>query len=325
MRGGSAVSRPFALCPRWRSSRVEWTADAAASLGRVPFFVRRLARRRIEEAVAAAGRELVTITDVLQARNDQLSRVNPLGTQPDLPDPAPVALGASEPAVGPTGLTEAQIRRIETLAENSSYESRFASVKGCGGAVGCPLAIQDVEEVSRRAIAAIASPGLAEALAARIRGPVLSHHKLKLAVAGCPNCCSEPQIKDFALVARAWPARGGGACGDCGQCVATCRESAVLVTPDGPVFDLTRCVGCGACAEVCPSEAVVIDRRGWDVLVGGQLGRHPRFARPLATCVSTDEALRLLDVCLDRFVRDGRTGEKLGQVIERVGLEPTGE
>ena len=301
---------------------MEWEPDAVKAMERVPFFVRRMARRKVEEMVAAGGRQVVTLADVRRARDAQM------GVASRSSGPAPVAEPALSPpadGAGPveetSGLSETQIRHVERLADSlAAHETRFYSIKGCGGAVGCPLAMVDVRSATEAIVAAVEASGLPEAQAARIKGPVLSHHKLKAAVAGCPNCCSEPQIKDFALVARARPGRGAGDCVECGACEAACKEGAVRVLDSGPTFDLGHCVGCGSCAEACPTGAIVVERRGYDVLVGGRLGRHPRLAETVAEGVSEADALRMLSACLALLVAEGQPNERLGQVLDRVGL-----
>jgi dissimilatory sulfite reductase (desulfoviridin) alpha/beta subunit len=307
---------------------LEWEPDAAKAIERAPFFVRGLARRRVEALVAGEGRRTVTLADVRRAKDAQLAALpstpaapTPSAASPTLA-PARPPLDGAAPVEEESGFTEAQIREVERLAESlAGHEARSHSVKGCGGTVGCPLALADVRSATDAIVAAIEASGLTEAQAARHKGPVLSHHKLKAAVAGCPNCCSEPQIRDFAVVARSRPGRGNGECAQCGACEAACREEAVQVLGDGPAFDAERCVGCGSCIGACPSGAIVAQRCGWDVLVGGRLGRHPRLALTVAEGVSEVEALKIVRAWLALLVDEGRPGERLGQLLDRVGLE----
>jgi dissimilatory sulfite reductase (desulfoviridin) alpha/beta subunit len=185
--------------------------------------------------------------------------------------------------------------------------------------VGCPLTLVDVRQATEGIVAEIEASGLSEVQAARLTGPVLSHHKLKAAVAGCPNCCPEPQIKDFALVARSRPALGRGDCVSCGACETACKEAAVVLSDTGPTLDPERCVGCGGCAAECPTGAIVVGRRGYDVLVGGRLGRHPRLAVTVAEGVTEAEALELLLGYLELLKAEGQPGERLGALLERTG------
>ena len=220
-----------------------------------------------------------------------------------------------------SGLTEAQIRLIERLVDQiPGQETRYWSAKGCGGAVGCPLTVVDVGLAWQAVAAAIERSGLVEAQGSRLRGPVLSHHRFKAAVAGCPNSCSEPQIKDFALVARARPVLGPGKCVECGACEAACREDAVRIVDGIPTLDHSRCVGCGGCADACESEAIA-KRVGYDVLVGGRLGRHAALAATVAEGVALEDGIALLEACLRLLVDEGRPGERLWAVVERVGWD----
>ena len=43
--------------------KMQWENDALAALGKVPFFFRPLARRKIEEGIRKSGREKVTIAE----------------------------------------------------------------------------------------------------------------------------------------------------------------------------------------------------------------------------------------------------------------------
>ena len=370
---------------------MEWDPEARAAIDRAPFFVRRFARRRVEELVQAEGRDRVTLADVRRAKEalgpSPLDGPNPLAPSPareggttvghpagprrplaeggaagglplplgegrgegsrqsvesvpesvdsSSPHPNPLPEGEGIPpspagavprtgekgdgGLGLSSLTEEQIRLIERLVDEiPGQEARYWSAKSCGGAVGCPLTLVDVRAAWQAVVAGIEASGLSEAQAARLKGPVLSHHRFKAAVAGCPNCCSEPQIKDFALVARALPTLGPGDCIQCGSCEAECEEGAVSIASGTPAFDPSRCVGCGACADVCESEAIV-KVVGYDVLVGGRLGRRPRLAETIAEGVTLEEAIGILARCLSLLTSEGLPGERLGALLDRVG------
>ncbi|MDA8219227.1 MAG: 4Fe-4S binding protein [Dehalococcoidales bacterium] len=299
---------------------MEWDKEATAAVERAPFFVRRLVRKKVEEHVTSAGGKRVTLADVEAARRNFLGG----GTAPTVrPAPRPVEPVAPRPASKGDGdfpLSEEELRTIERLTdEQAGVETRFYSVRSCGGAVGCPLALTDVSTLAEDLARQLADSGLADYLQSVIRGPVLTHHKFRVAVAGCPNNCCEPQIKDFAAVAHARPGIGKEVCSECGRCVDTCREDAI--TLDGePVFDRERCLDCGRCANACPTECIVSGQQGYEIMVGGKLGRRAQLATRLVEMVDEDYVRRALAASLDLYLAEARGPERFGTILNRTGL-----
>jgi dissimilatory sulfite reductase (desulfoviridin) alpha/beta subunit len=52
---------------------MEWTSEADAMVGKIPFFVRKKVRRRVEEEAGAAGRQVVTAADVVATQRRYLA------------------------------------------------------------------------------------------------------------------------------------------------------------------------------------------------------------------------------------------------------------
>ncbi|MBS4021346.1 MAG: 4Fe-4S binding protein [Dethiobacter sp.] len=151
-------------------------------------------------------------------------------------------------------------------------------------------------------------------------GPVLIHHKFRAAAAGCPNCCSEPQIRDFAIVAGTRPRVSDEACSDCGACVKVCPDRAITLE-QGPVIDREQCLECGLCIRACPTGTLVPALQGVKVLVGGRLGRRPTLARPLTDLVPLAEGLRILDACIAYYLSERNPNERFSSLILRLGLD----
>lgn len=163
--------------------------------------------------------------------------------------------------------------------------------------------------------------------------PLLTHERFRIAISGCPNCCAQPQIRDFGLFARQEPALDTSLCIGCGACEAACEEDAITVgTGDTgetsgrdefalgrAIISMERCVGCGACIRVCPTDALSPARSGWTVLVGGKLGRHPRLAETVAEWTTDEEAAQLLAAAAEFFLREARPRERFGSLLERTG------
>ncbi len=145
----------------------------------------------------------------------------------------------------------------------------------------------------------------------------LSHNRFKVSFSFCPNACTEPQIKDFGVIARALPYYSEG-CTSCMMCENVCAENAVYVD-DFPVFDMERCVGCGDCWKNCPTGAISVDP-AYDVLIGGKLGRRPRFARQVARKESLDEVIDILKLVLEFLVKRNRARipENMDELMDEI-------
>jgi len=61
--------------------------------------------------------------------------------------------------------------------------------------------------------------------------------------------------------------------------------------------------------------------KGWRVLVGGNGGPKPRIADLVATDVSTEEALDLVDRIVAYYRANAKPRERMGRMIDRLGLE----
>lgn len=82
--------------------------------------------------------------------------------------------------------------------------------------------------------------------------------------------------------------------------------------------------GCGnQCAETGVKDiGLVGGARGWTVMVGGMGGMTPRLGEPLSLDeVSNDRAIELVDKILAFYEAHARQGERLGTMIERLGLK----
>ncbi|MFZ5633772.1 MAG: 4Fe-4S binding protein [Bacillota bacterium] len=216
------------------------------------------------------------------------------------------------------------IRKNEKLVEKGvdleGLKTPYRQVKVCGGAAGCPLSLIEDRDIAGALAKVLDDAGLDGHIAGRIDGPVLFHHKFKVAVAGCPNACSQPQIVDFGVIGQSRPGRGENPCTGCGLCIETCQENAVSLTDEGPAFDYTRCLNCGQCIQACPCEVIREVEAGYRVLVGGKLGRHPRLAGAVLELAGKDRLLAALEGTVRVFMDYGRDGERLAGLIERRGF-----
>ena len=81
--------------------------------------------------------------------------------------------------------------------------------------------------------------------------------------------------------------------------------------------------GCpNQCAETCIKDVGLVGRRsGWTVLVGGNGGGKPRLAQNLAEELATDDALALVDRVIGFFRENAKPHERIGRMIERIGID----
>jgi len=81
--------------------------------------------------------------------------------------------------------------------------------------------------------------------------------------------------------------------------------------------------GCGnQCSETCIKDiGLVGGNRGWTILVGGAGGTYARLAKQLVEQEVDDEtALKLVAQVIEYFEKTAQPGERLGDIIARMGM-----
>lgn len=255
---------------------MEWSPEAEELLGRVPFFVRKKVRKKVEEEAGRAGHARVTPQDVRRAQQRYLARME----------------------------EEVKGHRLEA----------------CFGEGGCPNRAVESRRLVERLEAVLTEADLLGFLRQEVDGPLRHHHEFRVALADCPNACSRPQIQGIGLIGAREPARSDEPCTGCGACVEVCKENAVTLEgdPAGPSIDPDACLGCGACIEACPSGTLVEGRRGWRVLLGGKLGRHPRLAEELPGLYTEDEVVERVKQAVALYKDRAEGGERFSDLYERL-------
>lgn len=133
---------------------------------------------------------------------------------------------------------------------------------------------------------------------------------------GCPlRCrwCANPEsqlIRPQLLTDRS-------KCIRCGRCAASCEQSAITMSDQGPVIDLQKCVRCKTCVNGCPKEALRMEgeirtvdevirivlqdmdfyeeSQGGMTLSGGEILTQPVFARDLLIAAHENG----IDTCIE--------------------------
>lgn len=259
---------------------VKWTREADDAVAKVPFFVRKMVRRRVEEEAAASGSKVVTIEHVTACKKRFLG--------------------------------------------NMEEEVAGYRVESCFGPSGCPNRAVADDQLAQGLERILSGKDLKGFLKKKVRGPLKMHHEFQVTIADCPNACSRPQIADVGLIGACRPGVSDKPCSGCGACVEVCREGAIRIEGDVPLpsIDMDRCLSCGQCITACPTGTLEESERGYRILVGGKLGRHPRLAEELEGIFSKEEALHIVEKgCIDYYKAHCESGERFGEVISRKGAE----
>ena len=201
-------------------------------------------------------------------------------------------------------------------------EKEVAEVVTCrAGEGGCPMAMIDASAVAEQLGEVLADPELKDKLEKQLKKPFNFHSQFSAVVTGCPNACAQPQIKDFGVIGRARIGFAEPLCVECGMCEPACKEGAITLVDGKPSIDFSRCIGCGDCVRACQSDALEIAGVVYEVVVGGKLGRHPKLAESLGEFETIDEVVECLRRVTSLLVSEGRKGERLGALLERLSEE----
>jgi len=153
-------------------------------------------------------------------------------------------------------------------------------------------------------------------------------HKFKMAVTGCPHNCAKATENDIGVMGAILPEWDAGTCIDCRLCVNTCPTKAIArqESPGGNaaryVLDEDRCIDCSICTSSCPVNSWTPAATGYNLYIGGTMGKIPRFATLLKRHIQErDELYRLIDRSLRYYQENGRKRERFGHMIDRIGVE----
>lgn len=253
---------------------MEWSREAEEAVKKVPFFVRRRVRGRIEREATDAGRTRITPADVKASQARYLAGM--------------------------------------------SSEIKGYQLETCFGAAGCPNRAVLSEQLVERLERVLKKEDLLGFLKERVAGDLKFHHEFRLAVADCPNACSQPQIKDVGIIGAAVPETTREVCSQCKACVESCPEQAIALAAEGrpPGIETGRCLKCGQCIRACPTGTLAEAWRGFRVQLGGRLGRHPRLARELPGIFNEDQVIEILQDCLKLYKERSLHGERFAQLFQ---------
>ena len=257
---------------------MKWSDEAHKAVSKVPFFVRKRVRTRVEKEAAEAGKATVSLSDVKAT----------------------------------------QARYLNDM----SKEVKGYQVDACFGGSGCPRRAATSDDLVEAVERLMADADLLTFLKSRVPGELKFHHEFRISIADCPNACSQPQIKDVGILGAVSPAVTNSDCSACGACSDACKESAIRADQKGQVkVDMQRCVHCGDCIAACPTETIVAATKGYRVLIGGKLGRHPRLARELPGIHDTHTVVRMIADFIAFYKAYSTRGQRFAHLLTDADID----
>jgi anaerobic sulfite reductase subunit C len=271
--------------------KITWDKEAEAALGRTPFFVRAMVRKKVSENVAKKGGSRVTLADFREAESKFRDMM--------------------------AGKSRAELEGM--MPKDNQPGVEMVVIEMCRNEIsGCPHTLIRTSEWKEAVQRWVEEKSINERLRARVPGDrVLFHHKLRISVAGCPNGCSRPQIADIGIVGCVSPDVDPKNCTFCGACTEACPDDAIAVEGDPPVFDRKACQGCTACRDACPDGCIRLSPARARIILGGKLGRHPHLAEPIAEAETTKEMIEFIDGVFEDYIKNSNPGERYAEYFVR--------
>ncbi len=224
-----------------------------------------------------------------------------------------------------SGATEVSLEHLQACRRHfltkMEDEVKGYQVETCFGPGGCPNRAVVCEGLPEQVRERLAARDLKSFLKKIVQGPLKIHHEFRVSLSDCPNACSRPQIVDIGLIGACRPVVTDEICSGCGACAETCQEEAISFVDDNPVVDGKKCLSCGKCIAVCPTGTLRAGKSGYRILLGGKLGRHPHLATELPGIFEKEEIPVIIDRCLDYYTTHCAGGERLGEIIEKNGVD----
>ena len=258
---------------------MQWTENAEQAVKKVPFFVRKKVRARVEKEAAESGKKSVSLADVKRTQARFLA--------------------------------------------NMSKEVKGYQLDTCFGGGGCPNRVLESESLLEEIDRLFKAADILAFLKKNVKGNLKFHHDFRVTLAECPNACSQPQIKDIGIIGAAAPMVTDAVCSVCDACVEACPDNCITLgkSAERPQIDLDACVHCRKCAAVCPTGTIVDSHKGFRILLGGKLGRHPQLARELPGVFTQEEVLDVVEYCITFYKQHSKNGKRFAHLFRTSDFE----
>jgi len=257
---------------------MKWSLDADHAIKKVPFFVRKKVKKKVEKFVKQKGRISVELSDVNELKQTFLSK----------------------------GGMEKEIKGYE--------------VSTCFGGAGCPNTANSGTRLAEEIEIILEKENIRAFLKENVKGDLKFHHEFRVALSDCPNACSRPQIVDIGIIGAVLPGASDEACTLCSACVEVCDEGAILLDEESvnPIINYDQCLMCAKCIKACPTGTIQAREKGFRVMLGGRLGRHPRLAMEVAGLHSHDAVLKIVQNALKFYKANSKDGQRFSHILSSV-------
>ena len=257
---------------------MKWSQEADRAIKKVPFFVRKKVKKKVENFVEQKKKTSVELADVNELKKKFLSK----------------------------GGMEKEIKGYE--------------VTTCFGGAGCPNTANSGTRLAKNIETIIEKENILSFLKETVKGDLKFHHEFRVSLSDCPNACSRPQIVDIGIIGAVLPDICDEDCTLCRACVEVCDENAITLDEDNekPLIDYDRCLMCAKCIKVCPTGTIVEKEKGFRVMLGGRLGRHPRLAMEIAGLHTHDGVLHIVQKCLKFYKEKSKNGQRFSHILSSV-------
>ncbi|MFH2058847.1 MAG: 4Fe-4S dicluster domain-containing protein [Pseudomonadota bacterium] len=257
---------------------MKWSDDADQAMQKVPFFVRKKVKTKVEAFVQQKGKHCVDLSDVDELKKKFLSKG---GMEKEIKgyEVSTCFGGTGCPNVACSGThLVAQIEIIVQKADLLSFLKQ--NVKGdlkfhhefrivvsdCPNACSRP-------QIADIGIIGAALPGLSDAPCTLCNA--------------CVEACEEEAI-------------------------------ALDVDNQRPVINFNRCLACAKCIRQCPTTTLEENQTGFRVMLGGRLGRHPRLALEIPGLQTQEQVLSIVKKSLKFYKKYSKNGRRFSQLFSSV-------
>ena len=254
---------------------MKWSAEAEAAIKKVPFFIRKKVRKKVEVYAENKGRKSVDIEDVTSLKQQFLSK------------------------------------------EGMENQVRGYDISTCFGEKDCPNSANSCAKLLVDIQTLMEKADILSFLKKSVPGGLKFHHEFRISLSDCPNACSRPQIVDIGIIGAARPVNGEANCTLCNACVDVCPDGAICLDQinEQPLIDQNLCLLCGKCITSCPTGTIERSEKGFRVLLGGRLGRHPRLAMEVPGIQSGPQVLAIVENCLTFYKTHSKKGQRFSKIL----------